>query len=241
MRHARQRQSQVCGVHGRGLSGLGQQLQLRPLSIPEPGAMAISPGRRVFRRLTRPHRPWPGCRTPTNPPSRRARPNWSRIAVPPYSSPEGPAGHGLVQPVTEGNGRRVLHRGGLDLLCELRSKGRPARPTKQSSMIRLGPISCAGGTQRPVRIPGSNLSKRRAGLSRGSLGRARLVAGLLLVKVDLGDPGEALEQGERRRSPELGDEAGGRGADRLCGCLLTPSQPHDREPAVRLWRPGLTR
>jgi hypothetical protein len=84
-----------------------------------------------------------------------------------------------------------------------------ARPTKQSSMIRLGPISCAGGTQRPVRRPGSNLSKRRAGLSRGPIGRARLLAGLLSVKVDLGDPGEALEQVERRRSPELGDEAGG--------------------------------
>src|SRR5215207_7784881 len=30
-----------------------------------------------------------------NPPCRRARPSWSRIAVPPYSPPVGPAGHGL--------------------------------------------------------------------------------------------------------------------------------------------------
>jgi hypothetical protein len=29
--------------------------------------MAISPGRRVFRPLTRCHRPWPGSRAPTNP------------------------------------------------------------------------------------------------------------------------------------------------------------------------------
>jgi hypothetical protein len=32
-------------------------VHLRPLSIPEPGGMLISPGRRVFRRPTRPHRP----------------------------------------------------------------------------------------------------------------------------------------------------------------------------------------
>jgi hypothetical protein len=51
MRHARQRQSQVCGVHGRGSSGLGQQLHLWALSNPDPGGMLISPGRRVFRRL----------------------------------------------------------------------------------------------------------------------------------------------------------------------------------------------
>jgi hypothetical protein len=56
------------------------------LPNPEPGAMAISPGRRVFRPLTRPHRPWPGSQTPTNPPSRRARPGRSRIAVLPYSA-----------------------------------------------------------------------------------------------------------------------------------------------------------
>jgi hypothetical protein len=72
MRQARQRQSQVCGVHGRGLSGFGQQVHLWPLSIPDPAVRLISPGRRVFRRVTRCHRPWPGCRAPTNPPSRRA-------------------------------------------------------------------------------------------------------------------------------------------------------------------------
>ena len=72
MRQARQRQSQVCGVHGRGLSGVGQQVHLWPLSIPDPAVRLISPGRRVVRRVTRCHRPWPGCRAPTNPPSRRA-------------------------------------------------------------------------------------------------------------------------------------------------------------------------
>src|SRR5829696_9886451 len=39
--------------------------------------------------------PWPGSQAPTNPPSRRARPSRSRIALPPYSPPVGPAGHGL--------------------------------------------------------------------------------------------------------------------------------------------------
>jgi hypothetical protein len=73
-------------VHGRASSGLGQHVQRRPLPNPEPGAMAISPGRRVFWPLTRPHRPWPGSQTPTNPPSRRARPGRSRIAVLPYSA-----------------------------------------------------------------------------------------------------------------------------------------------------------
>jgi hypothetical protein len=51
MRHARQRQSQVCGVHGRASSGLGQQVHLWPLPIPDPGGMVISPGRRVSRPL----------------------------------------------------------------------------------------------------------------------------------------------------------------------------------------------
>jgi hypothetical protein len=68
MRQARHRQSQVCGVHGQGLSGFGQQVQVWLLPNAEPGGMAISPGRRVFRPLTRCHRPWPGCRAPTNPP-----------------------------------------------------------------------------------------------------------------------------------------------------------------------------
>ena len=44
--------------------------------------------------------PWPGCQAPTNPPSRRARPSRSRIAVPPYSPPVGPAGTVWVRPAT---------------------------------------------------------------------------------------------------------------------------------------------
>jgi hypothetical protein len=95
MRHARQCQSQVCGVHGRASSGLGQQLHVRPLSNPEPGARVISPGRRVVRRLTRPHRPWPACQAPTNQPRRRARPSRNRMARPPYAPADRPAGHGL--------------------------------------------------------------------------------------------------------------------------------------------------
>jgi hypothetical protein len=110
MRQARQRQSQVCGVHGRGLSGFGQQVHLWPLSIPDPAVRLISPGRRVFRRVTRCHRPWPGCRAPTNPPSRRARPSRSRIAYPRYAPAVRPAGHGLgAAGGPKGDGRRVLN------------------------------------------------------------------------------------------------------------------------------------
>jgi hypothetical protein len=39
--------------------------------------------------------PWPGCQTPTNPPSGRARPSRSRIAVPPYSPAGWSAAHSL--------------------------------------------------------------------------------------------------------------------------------------------------
>jgi hypothetical protein len=109
MRQARQRQSQVCGVHGRGLSGFGQQVHLWPLSIPDPAARLISPGRRVFRRVTSCHRPWPGCRAPTNPPSSRARPSRSRIAYPRYAPRWGLAGTVWVRPAARRrDGWRVL-------------------------------------------------------------------------------------------------------------------------------------
>jgi hypothetical protein len=93
-----------------------------PLPNAEPGGMAISPGRRVFRPLTRCHRPWPGCQAPTNPPSRRARPSRSRIAVPPYShGRSGSPGTVWVRPATQaataaalatpgGPGRPVMSR-----------------------------------------------------------------------------------------------------------------------------------
>lgn len=67
MWQARHRQSQVCGVHGWGSSGFGQQVQLRPLSNPDPGARVISPDRPVFWRVTRsPPLAWsPGSDQPT--------------------------------------------------------------------------------------------------------------------------------------------------------------------------------
>jgi hypothetical protein len=96
MRHARQRQSQVCGVHGRVSSGFGQQVHLWALSIPHPGGMVISPGRRVVRRFTRPHRPWLVAQAPTHSSSRRAPPSRSRMAArPPYSPAVEPVGGGL--------------------------------------------------------------------------------------------------------------------------------------------------
>jgi hypothetical protein len=78
MRHARQRQSQVWGVHGRASSGFGQQVHLWALSISDPGGMVISPGRRVVRRVSRCHRP---CQAPTNSSRRRAPPSRSRMAT----------------------------------------------------------------------------------------------------------------------------------------------------------------
>jgi hypothetical protein len=94
MGHARQRQSQVCGVHGRASPGLGQQVHLWPLPNPDPGGMLISPGRPGFRRPTSRHRPWPGCQAPTNPASRRER-QAGAAWRPPYSPALGPAGQDL--------------------------------------------------------------------------------------------------------------------------------------------------
>jgi hypothetical protein len=89
----------VAGLRGAwtGSSGLGQQVQLRPLSIPDPGWMLISLGRRVFWRVTRRHRPWlvAKLRPPQLSVSRRARPSRSRMARSPYSPTVGPAGQGL--------------------------------------------------------------------------------------------------------------------------------------------------
>jgi transposase len=96
------------------LSGFGQQVHLWPLSIPDPAVRLISPGRRVFRRVTRCHRPWPGCRAPTNPPSRRARPSRSRIAYPRYAPTVGPAGsYLLIRATTTRRCRRALRRRGI--------------------------------------------------------------------------------------------------------------------------------
>jgi hypothetical protein len=108
MRQARQLHSQVCGVHGRASSGFGQQVHLRPLSNPEPGGMLISPGRRVFRRLTKPHRlAWsPGSDQPTKP-AGTAKPEPHRA---PTVLPGGRACRARPGRLTRRrNGRRILH------------------------------------------------------------------------------------------------------------------------------------
>ena len=93
MRQARQRQSQVCGVHGRASSGFGQQVHLWALPNPDPGGMLISPGRRVFRRVTRCHRPWlvAGLR----PPQQASEHSRAGAAWLPYSPSVEPVGGGL--------------------------------------------------------------------------------------------------------------------------------------------------
>ena len=134
-------------MHGRASLGLGQHVQRRALSIPEPGAIAISPGRRVFRRLTRPHRPWPIARLrPTH-----------------QAGGHGQAGaHRSLTVLPAGMDCRAEPEGGGDpkttagasytvavsiSYCELHSKGRPTKTDQQVVDSPLGPFSLAGGTQ----------------------------------------------------------------------------------------------
>ena len=110
--------------------------------------MAISPGRRVFRPLTRCHRPWPGCRAPTNPPSRRARPSRSRIAVSPYA----PVGRAC--PARSGCGRRPKGERATAVAPPPQRSDRPVvscparvgptRPTNQVLDSSLGVVLAAG-------------------------------------------------------------------------------------------------
>jgi hypothetical protein len=98
----------------------------RPLSIPEPGGMAISPGRRLFRPLTRCHRPWPGCQAP--------------------DQPTKPAGTVWVRPATRrATRRRTLHRGAPDRpVVSCAARVGLARPTKQVVDSPLGAVLAAG-------------------------------------------------------------------------------------------------
>jgi hypothetical protein len=87
-----------------------------PCRTPIRGGMLISPGRRVFWRPTRRHRPWPGCQAPTNPPSGWTRPGRSRMARPPYSPRSGSAGQALGSA-----GNPKARRPARNLLAILRS------------------------------------------------------------------------------------------------------------------------
>jgi hypothetical protein len=131
-------------VHGRGSSDLGQQVQLRPLSNPDPGGMAISPGRRVLRRVTRCHRPWPGRQAPTNPPSSRARPSRSRMArlhrTPPWSGLPGTSDSG-PWPQVEGSRLRQAAWRPAQLARREDELGLPGllrRPQRRSHTGRTG-------------------------------------------------------------------------------------------------------
>jgi hypothetical protein len=141
--------------------------------------MAISPGRRAFRPLTRCHRPWPGSQTPTNPPSRRARPGRSRIAVPPYSPPPGPGGHGLVRP------------------------GHPKATADASCTVAVSnsSVSCAArvGRARPTKRLCRSARVGMVPKSISSWWRATRVRDVLGVRPD-GPADEGLAAGGRRRS-----------------------------------------
>jgi hypothetical protein len=150
MRHARQRQSQVCGVHGRASPGFGQQLHLQPLSNPHPGWRLISPGRRVVRRVTRCHRPWPGCRAPTNPPSRQTRPSRSRMR----SSTVLPDGRGCL--ARSGYGQRPQGATAGASLTTGFSPGRRGRPRAVPSGCALpcsGWLACSWASRPAPRGP----------------------------------------------------------------------------------------
>jgi hypothetical protein len=128
-------------------SGVGQQVQRRALLSPEPGAMAISPGRRVFRRPTTPHRPCllPASDQPTKQ-AGTARPE--HIAPSPYSPPVWTAGQNLRaagDPKATAGASYTVAVSISYVSCTARV-GRP-RPTKQVVDSPLGPFSSAGGTQ----------------------------------------------------------------------------------------------
>jgi hypothetical protein len=102
----------LCGLHGRTSSGLGQQVHLRPLSIPDPGGMLISPGRRVFRQPTRRHRLglMPGSDQPASRRERQAGAAWRAHLL----RGSGPAGQALGQttPPTPGGLCSIVSVGG---------------------------------------------------------------------------------------------------------------------------------
>jgi hypothetical protein len=120
-------------------------VQRRALSIPEPGAIAISPGRRVFRPLTRCHRLWPWL-PGSDQPTRRARPSRSRIAVPPYSPPPGLPGTVWVRPAT----RRTADAPcavAVSISCvSCAARVGLARPTQQVVDGPLGVVLAARGS-----------------------------------------------------------------------------------------------
>ena len=114
--------------------------------------MAISPGRRVFRPLTRCHHPWPRCQAPTNPPGGRARPSRSRIAL--HRTPRRSGSPGTVweRPATRRpNRRRLLHRGACHRpVMRHQARVGPTRSPNRSSMVRSGPFPLPGAPQTGV-------------------------------------------------------------------------------------------
>ena len=98
-----------------GVVGLRPASAAAPLSNPDPGARVISPGRPVFRRVTRsPPLAWlPGSDQPTKQ-AGTAKSEPYR-AHSPYSQAVGPAGRVWVRPAARRhNGRRLLHDGAPD-------------------------------------------------------------------------------------------------------------------------------
>src|SRR5688500_7299818 len=78
----------VAGLRGArtGVVGLGPARAAAALAEPRAGRDGDLPRSAGLPAAHEVSPPWPGCQAPTSPPSRRARPSRSRIAVPPYSA-----------------------------------------------------------------------------------------------------------------------------------------------------------
>jgi hypothetical protein len=95
----------VAGLRGArtGIVGLGPAAARVALVYPRAGLEADLPGpaRRLPGQVC--HRPWPGCRAPTNPPRGRARPSRSPMALL-HGTPRRQACRGRFMPVRAGGG-----------------------------------------------------------------------------------------------------------------------------------------
>jgi hypothetical protein len=151
----------VAGLRGArtGVVGLGPARAAAALAEPRAGRDGDLPRSACLPAAHEVSPPWPGCKAPTSPPSRRARPSRSRIAVPPYSAGGQPrrawSGCG-----GEPKAQRPAHprRGALDrpaLSCPVRVG--LARPTKQVVDGSLRDVLAAG--RRPNGGPRGNLEQ----------------------------------------------------------------------------------
>ena len=132
-----------------GVVGLQPASAARPLPNPDPGARVISPGRPVFWRVTRsPPLAW--LLGSDHPPSRRARPSRSLIALlhrtPRRSGPPGTSGYGQRPEGTTVGASSTMALPIARRVSAQHGSGWRSRPTG-SSRVRSSRFSLPGGTQ----------------------------------------------------------------------------------------------